>query len=252
MKARLKNRKPSMERRPVEGQKTQTGRRSLRKRKLQTERRSESMTLILDSAEAEFAEKGYNGATLASVAQVAGVDTSLMRYYFGDKERLFEAVFRRRGPTINKLRVEAFAKYETEVGGKITLEGVIYTFIRPGLELSINDEGWRNYDRIVAYVNSSGGELRRLMSEVFDSTSHQLLNYLRKLLPHAKEKEIYWGYHFLSGGFTFSLGQTGRIDVISGGMVSSRDLGAILERLPIVFAAGIRALCDRKRQSIRS
>ena len=89
------------------------------------------------------------------------------------------------------------------------------------------------------------------MSEVFDPTSHLLLNYLRKLLPAAEEKEIYWGYHFLSGGFTFSLGQTGRIDVISGGVVSSRDLKAILERLPIVFAAGIRALCDRKRHTGR-
>ena len=222
-----------------------------RKRKPQAKRRSESMTLILDSAEAEFAEKGYNGATLASVAQVAGVDTSLMRYYFGDKERLFEAVFRRRGPTINQLRIEAFAKYEAEVGENMSLEGVIYTFIRPGLELSINDEGWRNYDRIVAYVNSSGGELRRLMSEVFDSSSHLLLDYLRRLLPGAKEREIYWGYHFLSGGLTFSLGQTGRIDVISGGVVSSRDIEAILERLPIVFAAGIRALCDRTRRPTR-
>lgn len=252
MKASSEKRKPNTERRPSGEQKSQAGRRPLRKRKLQTERRLESMTLILDSAEAEFAQKGYNGATLASVAQVAGVDTSLMRYYFGDKERLFEAVFRRRGPTINQLRVEAFAKYEAEVGKNITLEGVIYTFIRPGLELSINDEGWRNYDRIVAYVNSSGGELSRLMSEVFDPTSHLLLNYLRRLLPGAKEKEIYWGYHFLSGGLTFSLGQTGRIDVISGGLVSSRDLEAILERLPIVFAAGIRALCDRKRQTGRS
>lgn len=208
--------------------------------------------LILDSAEAEFAEKGYNGATLASVAKVAGVDTSLMRYYFGDKERLFEAVFRRRGPIIEELRAEAFAKYEAEAGENMTLEGVIDAFIRPGLQLSINDEGWRNYDRIVAYVNSSGGDLRRLMSEVFDDTSNIFLNYMRQLLPNASEEDIYWGYHFLSGGFTFSLGQTGRIDVISGGQVSSRDLEAILERLPIVFAAGIRALCDPSRQALRS
>jgi hypothetical protein len=131
----------------------------------------------------------------------------------------------------------------------MTLEGIIDAFIRPGLELSIRDSGWRNYDAIVAYVNSSGGELRRLMSEVFDETAHLVLDYMRKVLPDASEEELYWGYHFLSGGLTFSLGQTGRIDVISRGRVSSRDLGAILERLPIVFAAGIRALCDQKRQT---
>jgi AcrR family transcriptional regulator len=171
-----------------------------------------------------------------------------MRYYFGDKQKLFEAVFRRRGPIVNHLRREAFKAYEAQAKDAMTLEGIIDAFIRPGLELSIRDSGWRNYDAIVAYVNSSGGELRRLMSEVFDDTAHLFLDYVRKVLPDASEEELYWGYHFLSGGLTFSLGQTGRIDVISRGRVSSRDLGAIIERLPIVFAAGIRALCDQKRQ----
>jgi AcrR family transcriptional regulator len=203
------------------------------------------MTLILDSAEAEFAQKGYTGTTLASVAKTAGVDTSLMRYYFGDKERLFEAVFKRRGPIVNALRLEAFSRYEAETGDNMTLEGVIDAFIRPGLELSIKDDGWRNYDRVVAYVNSSGGELASLMSEVFDSSARVMLQQMRRLLPHAAEEDIYWSYHFLSGGLTFSLGQTGRIDTISRGLVSSTDLAAILDRLPILYAAGIRALCDR-------
>ncbi len=213
------------------------------------------MTAILDGVEAEFANKGFDGATLASVAQVAGVDTSLMRYYFGDKESLFEAVLRRRGPTVNQLRVEAFARYEREFGDNMTLEGIIDAFIRPGLELSLRDEGWRNYDKVVAYVNSSGGKRGRLMSEVFDSSSHLVLSYMRRLLPDAAEEDIFWGYHFLSGGLTFSLGQTGRIDTLSQGLVSSRDLDAIIKKLPVVFAAGIRALCDaraaaRKAQGI--
>lgn len=210
-------------------------------RKRQTIRRQESMTLILDSAEAEFAWKGYDGTTLTSVAKVAGVDTALMRYYFGDKGSLFQAVFRRRGPAVNKMRREAFARYEAEAGDNMTLEGVIAAFIHP-LQMSIDDEGWRNYDALVAFVNSSS-EFRDLMSEVFDETSQLLLSYMRKVLPGASEEAIYWGYHLLSGSLTFALGQTGRIDVISKGQVSSRDLGAIMERLPIVFGAGIRALC---------
>ena len=65
-------------------------------RKRQAERRQESMTLILDSAEAEFAWKGYDGTSLTSVAKTAGVDTALMRYYFGDKESLIRAVIAHR------------------------------------------------------------------------------------------------------------------------------------------------------------
>src|SRR5690348_12769733 len=77
----------------------------------QSERRQKAMTLILDTAEALFAESGYNGVTLNEVAHAAGVDTSLMRYYYGDKEQLFQAVFRRRGPEINELRLEAMSQY---------------------------------------------------------------------------------------------------------------------------------------------
>ncbi|WP_204271899.1 hypothetical protein, partial [Escherichia coli] len=55
----------------------------------------------------------------------------------------------------------------------------------------------------------------------------------------------YWGYHFLTGAFTFSLGQTGRIDRISEGSVSSEDFAGIADRLPAFVAAGIRALAAR-------
>ena len=88
------------------------------------------------------------------------------------------------------------------------------------------------------------GVLHSLMSETFDHVSHELIADLRRLFPRAPETEIYWAYHFLTGTFTFSLGQTGRIDALSGGLVSSKDALAIADRLPVTIAAGIRALCD--------
>jgi AcrR family transcriptional regulator len=201
------------------------------------------MTLILDHAEAEFAAKGYNGTTLASVAAIAGIDTSLMRYYFGDKEHLFAAVFRRRGPLINAARYKALEAYRQKFGERGTLEGLIDAFVRPGFEFAQLDEGHRNYAAIVAYVNSSRGAMHSLMSEVFDEVSKVLIDEMQRLMPDAPREALYWGYHFLTGAFTFSLGQTGRIDRISDGVVSSSDFPGIADRLPAFVAAGIRALC---------
>ncbi len=211
----------------------------------QAERRRASMTLILDKAESLFAEKGY-GVTLNEVAENAGVDTALMRYYFGDKEQLFRAVFLRRGVVINELRLKAMADYRSTAGADFSLEGIVSAFVRPAFEKMHEDEGWRNYVAIVSYVNSSRGVLHSLMSETFDHVSHELIADLRRLFPEAPETEIYWAYHFLTGTFTFSLGQTGRIDTLSGGLVSSKDALAIAERLPVTIAAGIRALCEPK------
>lgn len=46
---------------------------------------------ILDAARAEFAERGYERATIRGIAASAGVDPALVMHYFGSKEQLFAA-----------------------------------------------------------------------------------------------------------------------------------------------------------------
>lgn len=87
--------------------------------------------------------------------------------------------------------------------------------------------------------------MHTLMAEVFDQGSQVLIDEMQRLMPEVSRNTLYWGYHFFTGTYTFSLGQTGRIDGISHGAVASTDLAGILERLPAFVAAGIRALCAR-------
>jgi AcrR family transcriptional regulator len=55
----------------------------------ETERRSQ----ILQAAFAEFAAKGFKGATIKSIARTAGLQSpSLIYWYFPTKEDLFQAV----------------------------------------------------------------------------------------------------------------------------------------------------------------
>jgi AcrR family transcriptional regulator len=54
----------------------------------------ERMPLILEAALAEFAERGYGGARMASVAVRAGIAKSLIYHYFPSKEELFRATVR--------------------------------------------------------------------------------------------------------------------------------------------------------------
>ena len=46
---------------------------------------------ILRAARAEFAERGFDGASIRSVARRAEVDPALVRHYFRDKSELFAA-----------------------------------------------------------------------------------------------------------------------------------------------------------------
>jgi TetR/AcrR family transcriptional regulator len=51
--------------------------------------------VILDAALAEFAEKGYAGGRIRSIADRAGVNSQLISYYFGGKEGLYHEILRR-------------------------------------------------------------------------------------------------------------------------------------------------------------
>jgi AcrR family transcriptional regulator len=44
---------------------------------------------IIDAARGQFAERGYDRATIRGIAAAAGVDPALVHHYYGSKERLF-------------------------------------------------------------------------------------------------------------------------------------------------------------------
>jgi AcrR family transcriptional regulator len=52
----------------------------------------DTRTSILEAARASFAEKGYDKASIRTIAGDAGVDPALVHHYFGTKEKLFLAV----------------------------------------------------------------------------------------------------------------------------------------------------------------
>ena len=53
--------------------------------------RSDARDRILAAAAAEFAERGYEGATMRAIAERAEVDAALLHHYFGAKSELFAA-----------------------------------------------------------------------------------------------------------------------------------------------------------------
>ena len=68
------------------------------------------------------------------------------------------------------------------------------------------------------------------------------------------EQEIFWGYDFVTGALMHTLGRTGRIDRLSGGLCKSEDFAAVKERLASFMSAGFIALCGtpRKAGGVRS
>ncbi|UAY52097.1 TetR family transcriptional regulator [Ferruginibacter albus] len=47
----------------------------------------------METAEKLFAEKGFSGTSVRDIADAADVNVAMISYYFGSKEKLFEALF---------------------------------------------------------------------------------------------------------------------------------------------------------------
>lgn len=215
-----------------------------RRRSKKAEQRAESMEQILDVAEELFSKHGLHGVTLQDVARRVGVHHTLLNYYFEDKKKLFDAVFARRAAVTSELRMKALDDYERVAGGKPTVEGALHAFLDTDLDLYIQGgEGWKNYGALGAQAaNTTEGA--ELMDKHFDPVVLRLVDLLKKALPDSSEEDIFWGYHFVTGALMVTLGRTGRIDKLSGGICKSDDFPAIKQRMARFMAAGFLEVCQ--------
>src|SRR5690349_2400722 len=56
--------------------------------------------VLLDAAEALFAERGFASTSVKDIGQAASINPALLYYYFGDKTGLYRAVLRRIGQAL--------------------------------------------------------------------------------------------------------------------------------------------------------
>ena len=75
------------------------------------------------------------------------------------------------------------------------------------------------------------------------SAIRRLIELIKRVLPDAREVDLYWAYHNLSGALTLTLGETGRLDRLSGGLCRSGDLETAGDYMVRFAAAGFRAVC---------
>lgn len=207
----------------------------------------ETAPIILDAAEKLFSLHGFHGVTVRAVALECGVDSSLVHYYFGTKQELFDAVFARRAEPINKDRLDAMARYEAEYGDHMTVEGVAAAFLMPLLDRVLHsDPNWKNYFALLGLVNSTREWGAQTMTNYFDPVVKRFIELLQRVLPHAHVEDLFYSYHFLTAALTLTLADTGRLDRLSEGRCRSSDMESIAPRMIEYAAAGFRAVCRPK------
>jgi AcrR family transcriptional regulator len=201
----------------------------------------ETSEKLIAAAERLFAEHGYNGVSVRMIAAAAGVNWSLLGYYFRGKEGLLSEVYRRHCGDLNSARMlllqETVAK-----GRQPQLETILNAFIRPALAVARGDKGETAFIRLRAILAAENSALlEKLVAENFDISSATFINALRECLPHLSRDDILWRFHFMLGTIYYTASGPHRIREFSNGRCDPANIEENLRQLIPFLAAAFRA-----------
>ncbi len=132
---------------------------------------------IFESATEVFIEKGMDGARMQDIANHAGINKSLLHYYYRTKEHLFNAVF-------EMIAGQMFKKFAPVFDENVSLEDKIRFFFRehiafmqknPRLPAFILNELHRNPERIKRIIQ--GIDIIKLWTTLEAQHKDELIKY---------------------------------------------------------------------------
>lgn len=112
---------------------------------------------IFESATEVFEEKGMDGARMQDIANHAGINKSLLHYYFRTKDHLFNAVF-------EKLAGKMLRKFAPVFEKDLTLEEKIRFFFRQHIEFM--QENPRLPSFILNEITRNPARIKKLLKNV--------------------------------------------------------------------------------------
>jgi AcrR family transcriptional regulator len=165
-----------------------------------------------------FAESGYDGTSLRSIATQAGFDLSLVLYHFRSKEGLYQAVFERGIEAILRQRHDHVAKMIRSPQG-VSVEELLYAFSKPWLELFARDED----NTAIVFARSlfdHSDRQQALVEEHVDPEARFFIDALQAAAPNAPAEEVHRCYHLFIGQLVYSILERSRIARLSGKRVA--------------------------------
>jgi AcrR family transcriptional regulator len=205
---------------------------------------TDTKTLILDAAEASFAERGIKGTSLRRIIGSAGVNLAAVHYHFGSREALLKAVLVRRLEPLNRERLKLLDRVEAEAGdGLLPLEPVVEALVGPPLRLIKDPErGGEVFMRLLGRILPEPDEpLQTLLAEQFDEVIERFFAALRRALPELPVRDLFWRAHFGVGAMAHTMCGCNILKTVSRGLCDPSDTEAVIRQLVLFMAAGMRA-----------
>jgi AcrR family transcriptional regulator len=202
--------------------------------------RNARMERILDCAERAFATGGYNATPLQQIAHAAKVNQALVSYYFGSKEKLYQAIFLRRGLELSQERLRLLDALETN-GRAPTVEQLIECFLVPAIKMGYEGSARRDFLRLQARLQNEPKEITsKLRAIVYDDVTRRFVAAFQRALPKIDAETIVWRVVMMIGAYLYLVSDSSRLEQLSGGRCKVNNAGELIEQLSAFMAGGFR------------
>ena len=178
---------------------------------------------LLAGAEIEFAEHGFDGASLRGITATAGTNLAAVNYHFGSKEGLFREVFCQRMGPINDQRLSLLdeATADASADGP-TVESILGAFLGPALALRSSPNGERLLPLMARLFSEPADRVAPLFA-VFSEVWGRFLAALCAALPDLPQEEVAWRLHFAIGSMSHVLQKLPKLPKPIGGLIELSD-----------------------------
>lgn len=163
-------------------------------------------SVILDVAEALFAEQGFNQTSMRTITRSADVNLASVNYHFGSKKNLIQAVFKRYFDELMP-KIDEVLEHLPLHTGFAGIQALFNALIVPMVSLhSFGPGGTERFVQLLGRgYNETQGHLRRFIMHDYGDTVHRLLSEIHRRLPDIDDSELFWRLHFAMGSFVFSM-----------------------------------------------
>lgn len=202
----------------------------------------DTATRILDASEWLFAEHGFDGTSMRMITTRAGVNLASVNYHFGTKEALFQEVFHRRLAELNRQRLDAINRMESEAQGALLKPSqVLDGFFGPALAMAADtQQGGHTFMRLLGRTYTEPAEfIRNFMAVEYAEVIERYTAALYAALPDVPKAEIVWRLHFMMGAVSYAISGIDALALVTGRF--DDDPALLKPRLTAFLLGGLRA-----------
>jgi len=174
-----------------------------------TPQHSDTKILILDAAEALFAESGYYRTTMRMITSRAGVNLASVNYHFGSKEALLDAVLERRVVPMNAARLKMLEDIRAKARAASAPPGVrdiMRAFIEPPFRFRETEEGFAGFVRVLGHIfTDPDNTLRTKLIGLMEPVAGVFIEALCEARPDIDQETLAMRFHFAIGATVLTL-----------------------------------------------